>query len=123
MFLLLRMFLSLTCSFFPVVRSSTLVVASLSTLIPVQDHRTGALLGAGPRHHDGLWELDWLCGNWLGEANDGQACAGIGRGWQDLATGGGNLARGGGIQRHFAEIGSWMRKSTTRQMRQMGIGR
>ena len=26
----------------------------------VQDHRTGALLGAGPRRSDGLWELDWL---------------------------------------------------------------
>ena len=26
----------------------------------VQDRRTGALLGAGPRRHDGLWELDWL---------------------------------------------------------------
>jgi transposase InsO family protein len=27
----------------------------------VQDRRTGTLLGAGPRCHDGLWELDWLC--------------------------------------------------------------
>jgi hypothetical protein len=27
----------------------------------VQNRRTDALLGAGPRHHDGLWELDWLC--------------------------------------------------------------
>jgi hypothetical protein len=27
----------------------------------VQDRRTGALLGAGLRRHDGLWELDWLC--------------------------------------------------------------
>ena len=26
----------------------------------VQDRCTGALLGAGPRRHDGLWELDWL---------------------------------------------------------------
>ena len=26
----------------------------------VQDRRTGALLGAVPRRHDGLWELDWL---------------------------------------------------------------
>jgi hypothetical protein len=27
----------------------------------IQDRRTSALLGAGPRRHDGLWELDWLC--------------------------------------------------------------
>src|SRR3954462_9278313 len=26
----------------------------------VQDRRTGALLGAGPRCSDGLWELEWL---------------------------------------------------------------
>jgi hypothetical protein len=27
----------------------------------VHDRRTGTLLGVGPRRHDGLWELDWLC--------------------------------------------------------------
>jgi hypothetical protein len=26
----------------------------------VQDHCTSVLLGAGPRRHDGLWELDWI---------------------------------------------------------------
>jgi hypothetical protein len=26
----------------------------------VQDRRTGTMLGAGPRRHDGLWELHWL---------------------------------------------------------------
>ena len=26
----------------------------------IQDRRTGALLGVGPRCSDGLWELDWL---------------------------------------------------------------
>ena len=26
----------------------------------IQDRHTGALLGAGPRRSDGLWELDWL---------------------------------------------------------------
>ena len=29
-------------------------------LCSVQDRRTGALLCAGPRRSDGLWELDWL---------------------------------------------------------------
>jgi hypothetical protein len=27
----------------------------------IQDHRTGAMLGASSQRHDGLWELDWLC--------------------------------------------------------------